>query len=67
MAEKNKLVFEIPQKRELLTVPHLNFRTDMAHIDMLNSMIKDTGFSTRIVLEKCIEFAFEHYEVQVKK
>ena len=50
MADKNKLVFEIPQKRELLTVPHLNFRTDMAHIDMLNSMIEDTGFSTRTIL-----------------
>lgn len=61
---KNKLVFTIPQQRELIKCDHINLRTDMEHIEMLNAMIKDTGFSTRVIMEKCIEFAFNNYEVK---
>ena len=61
-----KLIFEIPQKREPLTCTHVNFRTDTTHISMLNEMIINTGLSPRTILEKSIEYAYNNYEVKQK-
>lgn len=61
-----KLIFKIPQKRALLTCTHVNFRTDTDHISMLNEMIEKTGLATRDVLERCIEYAYNNYEIRIE-